>query len=80
MSNISTIDYPLLWICPYCDKRVPMRLEEFPIYCRCGNVGAAEEAVPFDKDKDPSLFQMGVNLLKAANKARQKKFKRVSKE
>lgn len=80
MSSHGTIDYPLLWICPYCQKRVPMRAEEFPLYCRCGNVGVAEEAVPFNSDKDPSLLEMGVNLLKAGQRAVKKKFKRVSKE
>jgi len=70
----------LLWICSYCNKRVPMRVHEFPIHCRCGNVGVLEESIPYDIDKDPTLLGMAGNLLKATLKAARIKFRRVVKE
>ena len=57
-----------------------MRSNEFPVHCRCGNLGVLEEAVPYNKDKDPSLIEMGVNLIRATNKALKNKLRRVTKE
>jgi hypothetical protein len=59
----------LVWVCPNCDFKVPMKENEFPIRCTCGFFGVIQEATYIDK-KDwgkapPMIPKLGVNFIKA---------------
>ena len=66
----------LLWECKYCHIKVPMKPNEFPIYCRCGNIGTLEEAGEFD----PSIWKKAKNFAKATVRDIKTGFKRLTQE
>ena len=72
----------LMWTCPTCGVVVPMKKDEFPIKCRCGNVGELEEASEKDdrKMRGPSCGVMGLNFAKATLKDIAHGFKRITED
>jgi hypothetical protein len=79
----------LMWECERCGLMVPMQPKEFPIHCRCGELGTIEQAIPLtDENKNkrqnpnkmPSLPRLARNFGKALVESAKNRFRRVSKD